>query len=40
VRELGLPQTPVRAAFDDALAWFEQAGFIRNKTRRIAWESR
>jgi dihydroflavonol-4-reductase len=40
VRELGLPQTRVRAAFEDALAWFEQTGMIRNGTRRQAWEFR
>jgi dihydroflavonol-4-reductase len=40
VRELGVPQTPVKVAFEDALEWFEQAGFIRNWTRRDAWESR
>lgn len=40
VRELGLPQTPVRAAFEDSLAWFERTGYIRNGTRRQAWESR
>jgi dihydroflavonol-4-reductase len=40
VRELGLPQTPVRAAFEDALAWFEQKGFIPKGTRRdVAWAS-
>jgi dihydroflavonol-4-reductase len=34
VRELGLPQTPVRAAFEDAMAWFEQRGYVpRSKGR-------
>jgi dihydroflavonol-4-reductase len=28
VRELGLPQTPVRSAFEDALAWFSQRGYL------------
>jgi dihydroflavonol-4-reductase len=40
VRELGLPQTPVRTAFEDALAWFEGRGSIPAVTRRVAWESR
>lgn len=41
VRELGLPQTPVRAAFEDAIAWFEQHGRIPSTPRRNAeWASR
>jgi dihydroflavonol-4-reductase len=41
IRELGLPQTPVRAAFADALAWFEEKGLIPKVSRRgVAWESR
>jgi dihydroflavonol-4-reductase len=41
VRELSLPQTPVRAAFEDALAWFEANGLIPKRQRRIAaWASR
>jgi dihydroflavonol-4-reductase len=41
VRELGLPQTPVRAAFEDAIAWFEGNGLIPKTQRRIAaWASR
>lgn len=41
VRELGLPQTPVRTAFADALAWFEEKGLIPKGTRRdVAWASR
>jgi dihydroflavonol-4-reductase len=41
VRELGLPQTPVRAAFEDAIAWFEGNGLIPKRQRRIAaWASR
>jgi dihydroflavonol-4-reductase len=40
VRELGLPQTPARTAFEDAVAWFEQNGFIPQSRRRIAWASR
>ncbi|HZZ85740.1 MAG TPA: hopanoid-associated sugar epimerase [Anaeromyxobacteraceae bacterium] len=40
VRELGLPQTPVRAAFEDAIRWFEQAGLIpRTPRRNAAWAS-
>jgi dihydroflavonol-4-reductase len=41
VRELGLPQTPVRAAFEDALAWFEERRLIPQLQRRnVAWASR
>jgi dihydroflavonol-4-reductase len=41
VRELGLPQTPVRAAFEDAIAWFEERRLIPQQNRRnIAWASR
>ena len=41
VRELGLPQTPVRTAFEDALRWFDQQGLIpRTPRRSFAWESR
>ena len=41
VRELGLPQTPVRKAFEDALAWFEAKGLIPQQHRRsVAWASR
>jgi dihydroflavonol-4-reductase len=41
VRELGLPQTPVREAFADALAWFEQKGLIpKVQKRSVAWASR
>ncbi len=41
VRELGLPQTPVRAAFEDAIAWFEGRGMIpAGKRRRVSWASR
>ncbi len=39
VRELGLPQTPVRRAFEDAIAWFEEHGLIP-KRRGVAWASR
>ena len=40
VRELGLPQTPVRAAFEDALAWFRQRGYLeRSGTGRFEWAS-
>jgi dihydroflavonol-4-reductase len=41
VRELGLPQTPVRAAFEDAIAWFEERRLIPQRNRRnVAWASR
>jgi dihydroflavonol-4-reductase len=40
VRELGLSQTPVREAFADALAWFEDKGIIPKHSRRdVAWAS-
>jgi dihydroflavonol-4-reductase len=29
VRELGLPQTPPRQAFADAIAWFRQNGYVK-----------
>jgi len=40
VRELGLPQTPVRAAFEEAVTWFEARGLIPRSRRRVAWASR
>jgi dihydroflavonol-4-reductase len=41
VRELGLPQTPVRIALEDAVAWFEERGLIPRRSRRdVAWVSR
>jgi dihydroflavonol-4-reductase len=40
VRELGLPQTPVRDAFEDAVAWFEERGIIPERRRNVAWASR
>ncbi|GEJ58138.1 hopanoid-associated sugar epimerase [Anaeromyxobacter diazotrophicus] len=40
VRELGLPQTPVRAAFEEAVTWFEERGLIPRSRRRVAWASR
>ncbi len=40
VRELGLPQTPVRRAFEDAIAWFEEHGLIPKGRRGVAWASR
>jgi dihydroflavonol-4-reductase len=41
VRELGLPQTPVREAFEDAIGWFEEKGLIPKLQRRnAAWASR
>jgi dihydroflavonol-4-reductase len=35
VRDLGLPQTPVRAAFEDALRWFDERGYLA-RTRGVA----
>jgi dihydroflavonol-4-reductase len=42
VRELGLPQTPVREAFEDAVSWFEARGYVPRAEgrRKVAWESR
>jgi dihydroflavonol-4-reductase len=40
VRELGLPQTPVREAFQDAIGWFEERGYIPQVRRRLDWASR
>jgi dihydroflavonol-4-reductase len=40
VRELGLPQTPVREAFEDAIGWFEERGYIPQLRRRVEWASR
>jgi dihydroflavonol-4-reductase len=42
VRELGLPQTPVRQAFEDAVRWFEERGYVPpvEGRRKVAWESR
>jgi hypothetical protein len=31
VRELGLPQTDVRQALADAVAWFEAHGYARGR---------
>lgn len=31
VRELGLPQTPIREALADAIAWFRQHGYVKGK---------
>ncbi len=28
VRELGLPQTPVRQALEEAVAWFQEHGYV------------
>ena len=28
IRELGLPQTPVRQALKDAVDWFQERGYI------------
>jgi dihydroflavonol-4-reductase len=41
VRELGVPQTPVREAFADAIDWFAARGALpRPQNRRAAWASR
>jgi dihydroflavonol-4-reductase len=41
IRELGLPQTPVREAFEDALRWFAARGLIPQPvSRTAAWASR
>ncbi|HEX9308267.1 MAG TPA: hopanoid-associated sugar epimerase [Anaeromyxobacter sp.] len=42
VRELGLPQTPVRTAFEDALRWYAERGYVSQLTgpRGVAWGSR
>jgi dihydroflavonol-4-reductase len=41
VRELGMPQTPVREAFQDAIAWFAAHGFLPQRNLRSAtWASR
>ncbi len=41
VRELSLPQTPVRQAFADAMAWFEERGYVPRATvKEVEWESR
>ncbi|HEX9400157.1 MAG TPA: hopanoid-associated sugar epimerase [Anaeromyxobacter sp.] len=41
VRELGLPQTPVREAFEDALRWFAARGTLPQlPPRTAAWASR
>lgn len=41
VRELGLPLTPVRAALEDALAWFAERGLVPAlPERKVAWASR
>ncbi len=31
VRQLGLPQTPVERALSDAVAWFEQNGYVKRR---------
>ena len=41
VRELGVPQTPVREAFEDAIRWFAERGILpRPDSRSAAWASR
>ncbi len=41
VRELGLPRTPVRRAFEDALGWFEKRGVIPalGDRKKVEWAS-
>jgi dihydroflavonol-4-reductase len=39
VRELGLPQTPVRVAFQDAVRWFAENGLIPQLKRSVTWAS-
>ncbi len=34
IRELGLPQTPPRQALADAIAWFQNHGYVQAGTRR------
>ena len=34
IRELGLPQTPPRQALADAIAWFQNHGYVQTGTRR------
>jgi len=29
IRELGLPQTPLKQAFSDAVAWFQANGYVK-----------
>jgi dihydroflavonol-4-reductase len=41
VRELGMPQTPVPVAFQDAIAWFAAHGFLpQHHDRSAEWASR
>jgi len=41
VNELGLPQTPVRVAFEDAVRWFQERGYFPSVARRqVEWVSR
>jgi len=41
VRELGLPQTPVREAFADAVTWFRERGYLGRAVKDgVAWASR
>ena len=40
VRELGLPQTPVRRAFEDAVEWFRQRGYLpASQGKEAEWAS-
>ena len=36
VRELGLPQTDVRVALADAVAWFERHGYAPRRKAAVA----
>jgi dihydroflavonol-4-reductase len=41
VRELGLPQTPVGEAFEDALRWFADREYVPgHRDRKVEWASR
>lgn len=42
IRELGLPQTPIREAAREALSWFSRNGFLSTKLERGSqlWQSR
>jgi dihydroflavonol-4-reductase len=35
IRELGLPQTPPREAFQDAIQWFRANGYVRSSSSRL-----
>jgi len=39
-RELGLPQTPVRVALEEAVGWFQERGFLAAASGQPAWAQR